>query len=114
MAEPPDDIRRRVDRLEIVTDDQKRVLDEMRAMQATMQGIVRENSMQLARQNEILLEVKDELKLRRTDLNEIHEIKLKIAALTPGIQLGGWVGKTIAGAGLLAAMAYLFRDKVQL
>ena len=113
MAEP-DDIRRRVDRLEIVTDDQKRVIDEMRSMQATMQGIVRENSMQLARQNEILIELKDELKLRRQDLNEIHEIKLKIATLVQSGQIGGWVGKTIAGAAIVSALAFIFRDRIPL
>jgi hypothetical protein len=99
MAEP-DDVRRRVERLEDV--------------QGTMQGIIRENSMQLARQNEILLELKEELKLRRQDLNEIHEIRLEVAELRQGFQIGGWVGKTIAGSALVAALAYLFRGHISL
>lgn len=113
MAEP-EDVRRRVDRLEVTTDDLKRSTDEMRSVQGAMQGIIRENSMQLARQNEILLELKDELKLRRQDLNEIHEIRLELAGMKQGIQIGGWVGKTIAGSALVAALAYLFRGHITL
>jgi hypothetical protein len=70
--------------------------------------------MQLARQNEILLELKEELKLRRADLQDIHEIRVELAGMRSGYMIGGWVGKTIAGSALVAALAYLFRGHISL
>ncbi len=98
MTDTSDDIRRRIERVE--------------AMQSDTQRIIAENALQLARQNEILIELKEELKLRRQDLKEIHEIRLDIANMKVGYSIGRWIGGTIGGAGILAALAFLFRERI--
>lgn len=95
MSEPADDLRRRVERVEHV--------------QSDMQALLRENVLMTARLNETLLELKEELRMHRTDMNEIHAIRLELANLKMGFSIGRWVGATLGGAGLVGALAFLFK-----
>lgn len=95
MSEPSDDLRRRVERLEMI--------------QSELQALMRESTMMAARLNETLIELKNEFRDMRVELRDIHDLELEVANLKTGFAAIKWLGMTAGGGGVLMVLAYLFK-----
>lgn len=92
MSDPaPDDIRRRVERLE--------------QAQVDLTLLLRDNTTMTARLNETLLELKEELKVMRAVEKDVANLKFGFAAIK-------WLAMAIGGSGTAMALAYLFKVPV--
>lgn len=89
MSEP-DDLRRRVERLE--------------GIQSELQALMRESTLMIARLNETLIELKTELiKMRDNDLKDLAKMKVSLSIVQ-------WIGGSIGATGLGMIMIYLFKQ----
>lgn len=99
MAEP-DEIRRRVERLENI--------------QGELQGLLRDNTSMTARLNETLIELKEEIKDLRIEMKQFRQLEVDVSNLKLGFAAVKWFAATIGGGGLLMVLAYLFKGTVPL
>lgn len=96
-----------------LTDDLRRRMENMETMQADIRLIMRDTVANSGRLNEILVELKDDLKLFREDLLKLREtmrtVELDVANLKLGFTAIKWLGTTIGGAAIMLIIAYLFK-----
>lgn len=89
MSEP-DDLRRRVERLE--------------GIQSELQALMRESTLMIARLNETLVELKAELvKMRDNDLKDLARMKVSLSIVQ-------WIGGSVGATGMGMVMIYLFKQ----
>ena len=89
MSEP-DDLRRRVERLE--------------GIQSELQALMRESTLMIARLNETLIELKTELvKMRDNDLKDLAKMKVSLSIVQ-------WIGGSVGATGMGMIMIYLFKQ----
>lgn len=90
MTGSDDDLRRRVERLE--------------GIQAELQALMRESTLMIARLNETLVELKQELiKMRDGDLKDLTKMKVSLAIVQ-------WIGGSIGATGVGMIVVYLFKQ----
>ncbi len=89
MAEPYDDLRRRVERMEMV--------------QSELQALMRETALMISRLNETLLDLKHEIvKMRDNDLKDVAKMKVSLSIVQ-------WVGGSLGATGLSMILIYIFK-----
>lgn len=114
MSDPlPDDVRRRIERIE--------------QNQSELSALMRENVMMSTRQNEIFLEVKESIKELKSEQVRVKEeskkehdkfdlkfnqVDVDLANLKLGFGAVKWLAGTIGGGGLIMALTYLFQGKI--
>lgn len=95
MSDVPDDLRRR--------------MESMETMQGDMRLIMRDTVANSGRLNEILLELKEDLKEMRDEMKALRSMELDVANLKIGFTAIKWLATTVGGAAVMMVLAYLFK-----
>ena len=89
----PEDLRRRLDRLEQV--------------QAELQNLFRDVAMTNARINDSLLDLRGDIRDFRDELKTLREFERDLTSIKGALSLLKWVSATIVGTALTGAVAFL-------
>lgn len=105
MAEPSDDLRRRVELLENQQAEHSRDQDRLAEL-------LRDNVATSSRLSEILKEMKEEFKAMRSDMRDLKRLDTEIEKLKMGFGAVRWLALTVGGLATAAVFSYLFKFPV--